>query len=940
MGSERTFNNIINFTVGANTASTAIQRLMTQLDQLVNNARIAGTTLDSLFAKGGGAGRGPTVTSFTPAQSAEAARIREEYAKFMQSTGQPLTGAPMLSASQSAKASGALPSSISIGKSEISTGGMTPEIQAQLIAAMPGVTASTAAIHENAKAAVVAGGAHQQLSEKVEKSGRSFASHVQGIVTGMLVWQGMNLVMNTAGGVISTVTTETARLDSVSARLSVTLNTSKENAKQYAQALSMMGVAYGQSPETSQGLGFYASRVNKAPSVQQDLFKTSSMLGGVTGEDPKKLIDDLNVAYRQTGISVTTLGDMAAKAWVNSGTKASDFLNILREIGPLAKESGIDIEKMAGVAALSADRMGGSMSDAAATMTRLIKAVQDPNELQKSVLQRYGVNYGKGADVQEAMNKISQSNMSATDMAALGGRPGQPAVANDIRTMLAVFKDYKGELQTGKGLQDQFAQSMNSIDGASKRLDASFKSIGTSLGQSPLVSGVAITAIDALGHSFLGLGKAVDIVDALFKSSEEKGFFKTMGIWDKTLLSAVTGKLPAVPSSSNMPTEVQRAQAAGGMSSQFTGTNVAAGGAEKAPPELLPFPTSETDISKYTRAQYESALAMTGKLFDNWMKQYEAMLRTMMTDENSIANAMADERKRIGQTNMMLQSGSSYQNLQGSQAYFLQMALGQQKEPPDTSKLEGLKDKLSDLKKSLEELDDTEKKRAQLEGQWNIPAGAKLLVPLTQESQALMKEHGGESEDQSKERRRQQILREIASTEEKIKKEEANLAKQTGSYDIFANTVGRARMALEGFIGTLGSWAIPEKDRARLGDESRPTKSTPSYKGPTQPTEKSLEDYREPEGAWAETSQSSMGQHAYDSMLAIIDKVNQTRLPDTMQGQQERLLQANMNIKIAPAQITMSGRLVGQAVWEEYIHDKVTIDLNRTAQASGMYSQQ
>jgi len=702
-----------------------------------------------------------------------------------------------------------------------------------------------------------------KVAESSERGRHSFLGHARSIVEGMLVWQALNTVMKAGLKTYGLAVEETGRLDSASARMAVTLGVTKDQARALAQEMSVRGIQYGLAPAESLPIAQYAARVQKEPAARAELTATAGMLGAVTGEDPKKLIDDLNVAYRQTGISVSQLGDMAAKAFQNSGTSASEYLNILREIGPLAQESGIDIERMAAIAALAADRMGGSMSDAANTMTRLIKAVTDPNAAQLSILNRYQIPIG---DVQQALDLISKANMSAQELATLGGRPGMPAVANDIRTLIAVYKEYDEELQRGKGLQDQFKDSVNNLEDAQKRLGAAWsvllQSFGTGLGN--LIGGAK--GVDTLAYALVGLSEAIKKVDirvlAMFLGAPAQTLpgltaagAAIMGVKPETPESKLPGGragerwyegigTPAFPT----PTETKPTMTAMQM------MQMQAAQAISAP----------MDVSKYTAAQIEAARTKAESMTDDWIKAQESFFDSLGIPPDKKDQAMQSVREMADSAVVFIQDiTGNITTLTGAQALNFQDAIRQTEQftgrlkiggadwtkysdeelkkaagmvpqyqkmqvgaweqqlqaqgvpaekigeiiasrmaevmatilpvtrgmgmttmtgpmaafMPETlqigSRTKALEDRLADLRSSLDDLNETETKRAQLEGMWNIPAGAKMLVPLTAESQQLIKEHGGETEDQARNKRRDQILREIAETEAKLAAEKA-----------------------------------------------------------------------------------------------------------------------------------------------------------------------
>ncbi len=859
------------------------------------------------------------------------------------------------------------------------------------------------------------------LDQATQKSGRSLSGHVGSIITGMLVWQGMNTVMNAVIGTYQTAVDETMRLDQTSARLSVTLGITKEAASQAAMAMSLQGVQYGLAPEQSLGMGQYAARVRKEPAEAQELTKTAAMLGAVTGEDTKKLIDDLNVTARQTGISISVLGDMSAKAFQNSGTSASQYLNILREIGPLAKESGIDIDRMAGIAALAADRMGGSMSDAANTLTRLIKAATDPNAAQLSILNKYQIPIG---DVQQAMDMISKANMSAQELATLGGRPGMPAVANDIRTMIAVYKEYDGELQKGQGLQDQFSKSTDNIGDAGKRLkgswDVLWQSFGT--GFTLLIGGVG--ALDTLTARVIGLSEAIKNGDwgMLFEAFAfggagggilAPGFLKMGQAAMNQQQPAMTGGLPP-----DMRGQAEAGAISGLPAPKQTMTAMQLMLAQAAEKE-----TGPVDLNKYNQAQITAARADAQRMSDDWLKSLSDFYDSQKIPEDEKEKSMAKAKEMIDSTVAFFEKNGQIISETGAPARYLQEALSKREQEtsglkttatdvtrysdedlkrgfalvpqyvrnlqdmwrqqlanegrtgpeiariigekmtemnqyqaafmrgnsmtmlqgpaamllpqilPQLSRTQALEDRLSELRMSLEDLDDTEKKRAQLEGQWNIPTGAKLLVPLTAESQALIKEHGGESEDEAKNRRREQILREIAETERKLAAEKAKDATLLAMLSAQQNASTTANMGLSS-TGTAGQQAAIALYalKAAAGDwGSRP--------GPTaaeQARERVAGATPPSEPPWREPGERK---ERAPAMAAAPEAVPTGTYLQGMQGQSMNL-NSVVTIKAMPMQInnTLTAILDGYAV-AQALTKYLTQDLVYEATSSGALTQ-
>jgi len=533
----------------------------------------------------------------------------------------------------------------------------------------------------------------------------------------------------------------------------------------------------------------------------------------------------------------------------------------LREIGPLAKESGIDIDRMAGIAALAADRMGGSMSDAANTMTRLIKAVTDPNAAQLSILNKFDIPIG---DIQQALDMISKANMSAGELASLGGRPGMPAVANDIRTLIAVYKEYDGELQKGQGLQDQFQKSTDNMGDANKRLGASWSVLWQGIGTGVSLAIGGASALDTLTARIIGLSEALKKGDwglllQAFAAGGAGG-----GIFNQAFLEKGRAAM-------NPQQPYQGGMYQPGMQGQNVGIEPVAPTAPKQTMTAMQLmlaqaaekETGPIDLNKYNQAQITAARADAQRMSDDWLKSLSDFYDSQKIPEDEKQKSMAKAKEMIDSTVAFFEKNGQIISETGAPARYLQEALSKREQEtsglkttatdvtrysdedlkrgfalvpqyvrnlqdmwrqqlanegrtgpeiariigekmtemnqyqaafmrgnsmtmlqgpaamllpqilPQLSRTQALEDRLSELRMSLEDLDDTEKKRAQLEGQWNIPTGAKLLVPLTAESQALIKEHGGESEDEAKNRRREQILREIEETERKLAAEKA-----------------------------------------------------------------------------------------------------------------------------------------------------------------------
>ena len=637
------------------------------------------------------------------------------------------------------------------------------------------------------------------------------------MLVSMFVWQGVNVAMNAVGQGISTVVTETLRLDTASADLATTLGTSKSTAEAYAKTMSTLGVAYGMKPAETLPIVDYAARVGKGAGApnQQQLFDISTKLGQRTGEDPKKLIDDLNVTYRQTGISVTQLGDMAVKAFSNSGTSASDYLNILREVGPLAQASGIDIQRMAGIAAAAADRMGGSMSDAANTLTRLIKAVQEPNKLQFDVLTKYGIT--PGGDVQQKLTQVSQANMTAPDLASLGGRPGMPAVANDIRTMISTMMTYDGEMQRGKGLQEQWNTSTDTAQKALDRLGAAFevsaqrilsadfvKGTANALtnilnppnpqeearlestyqretGKSPVYEQPAILQplIGALNTYFTGNPKTTT-ADFEAYISKNLPLIRT-GQDIQTLGMTAQETARSLASISMTPTNVQAAYNApaagfdpstGGWNTPpIVGKQKMKVGLESGAYEL---PESATDISKYTQAQIDKAMASIPEMMENTLQSYRTFLEALGVPQEEI-NALVKAREdSINSAMEMYQSGTKYSVLSGKEAYFLKDALGNVSDKDaKADKQKDLEEKIKELTEATYESADQQKKANQLQGMWNIPTGAKILAPIASGAMRQPDSEGGGGGEAAWERNRQKQLEKLQKELEALKAEPA-----------------------------------------------------------------------------------------------------------------------------------------------------------------------
>jgi hypothetical protein len=862
------------------------------------------------------------------------------------------------------------------------------------------------------------GGAATGAGNAAVSTGRSFATMATHIVQGMLVWQAMNTVMNAGMAAFNNTIEQTIALDSAAARLSVTLNVSKDSAQQYAQALAMAGVAYGMKPQESFALGQYAARVQPNPAQRQELTQVSAKLGAVTGEDPKKLMDDLNVTYRQTGIAVSRLGDMTEMAWEKSGTSASEYLNMMREVGPLAKSTGIDIEKMSSIAALAADRMGGSISDASNTWTRLVKAIQEPNTAQSDVMSKYGVKVG--GDVQATLDQLSKIDIETQDLAALSGRPGSPEAANDMRTLFAILREYHGELQKGIGLNDAFAKSTNSSAFALQKLGAYFtafpdmlqasiggiKEINAVLqGMITLLEkggGIKVNLPEQLGINIAGIGLGIKLPEQL--GLGVKGIQQTEAAQNPELSAARAWEqrrttAPTEPTAKPTPAQIASASMYNAVLSgenvpkgtidisQYTAAQVryaeqqsrqmaedwlqalsdfydsqnitgedkekamaeakkmvdtavaffedngkivsVSGAAAKYLPDILQkeqsqvgkLSTSATDFSRYSDEDIKRGMALVPK----YMAGLEAMWRQQLAQKGAspaeIARIVAEKIAEINQTQLPAMRGNQFAMMQGPAAALLPQIL------PGLSRTQMLEDRLRDLRTSLEELNDTEKKKAQLEGQWNIPTGAKIMVPLTAESQALIKEHGGETDDEANRRKRESILKEIAEVERQLEAEKAkdalllqsantvqgasnNASAGLTETSIAARAAAEALYAAKAAAGSWGYTQPMERQDAMAAAGSWPT--PPAAQEPVRP-QSNYDDYalRHPTPAPAPAPTSALGGEA----LAIVQSIN-----------------------IQPVILNMDSIKVGEAVYPT-IERRLTESLRGLAIASGGYTQ-
>lgn len=119
----------------------------------------------------------------------------------------------------------------------------------------------------------------------------------------------------------------------------------------------------------------------------------------------------------------------------------------------------------------------------------------------------------------------------------------------------------------------------------------------------------------------------------------------------------------------------------------------------------------------------------------------------------------------------MFQTGQTYTMMGGAQAYFLKPALGLT-EQRDTraDRQKDLEERIKELKESMEDLNDTQKKAVQLQGMWNIPAGARILAPIA--GGAMRGEEGG-GEGGAGDARRARIQREIEKLEAELAKVKA-----------------------------------------------------------------------------------------------------------------------------------------------------------------------
>jgi len=753
--------------------------------------------------------------------------------------------------------------------------------------------------------------AQKRLGVTLGQSNDRFGRHIQNVALGMLEWQAMNAVMNLVGGTFNTVIDGTMRMDAATAKLSVTLGTTKAIAREYAETMVQQGVQYGQAPVESLGLATYATRVRKNPQEQQELYQAASRISLVTGEDSLKLMDSLNVTARNTGMSFEQLENLAVATFENTGTSAQTALDIMREIGPIAKQAGVDMVTAFSVVAQTADLTGGNVSEAANAFTRLTMLATNPRlEQQQYLNEQMGISYmagGRRRDPNEIIREFTQK-ATQTDISKVWG--GRPEVTQGLMPLLDVYKKTEqGENTILKALNST-ASAMDIYKATTDTTEMAVKKLGAA------ASVMAATIIEDSGiikQAAQGMTTTIQMLPSLLKG-DISGVMKALGYDEGTInkfkqyqeqqpkgllerMGGVgLGKLQygeeheseaARQAAQDKATELSererelqaertsvasaRAQQAVTQSRQWGTSQVPnpyeiympyqKGGQWIQPQAQLPEKT--IDLQGKSRASVQMALGDTENLKREWLDGFRKMYQKMGMTQEQIDQLLSEKEKTVAQAVAFVKSAGMQMPVTGTQAYFLEEAMRQQektvaglptraedftqysdedfmrakellpqyiqqsqglwrqqmqfqgmKEPdidaaiqakmawmqeqqlpamrgnqmtnltgaaavflpqilPTLSRTSGLEERLKDLRSSLEDLNETEKKRAQLEGQWNIPTGAKLLVPLTAESQKLIKEHGGETEDEAKNRRREQIMKEIAETEQKLAAEKA-----------------------------------------------------------------------------------------------------------------------------------------------------------------------
>ena len=376
------------------------------------------------------------------------------------------------------------------------------------------------------------GRATQAAKQFSQQSVREFATYEQGLVQ-------LKLAGETNLGPLEDRITRTAEASKVFSRTDISL------------AIGQL-VKAGYDVETAfelveKGIKGAASEVDPATGKFGDLGQTSVQLGNI--------LRALELPVSQAG----RVMDVLAKGAQDSNLDVSDLVDIVAEVGPTAKLAGLEVEDLAGMAAVLSNK-GMEASTIGTGLRSVLTALIDPPKAVREEFDRLGVslvdNEGNTRDINEVLQglyELTQQGGRGVQTLAQGMDTFALSTATNLGSAAGEVRDFTADLGEAEGAAQELADTVrDSAAGDVAEFEARIADARVELGEQ--LAPIMVTLYEDILPPFVALtGQAADaledlvegMADAANVSAEDFTFFTWLGETFATMSREINGALQA-----------------------------------------------------------------------------------------------------------------------------------------------------------------------------------------------------------------------------------------------------------------------------------------------------------------------------------------------------------------------------------------------------------
>ena len=346
-----------------------------------------------------------------------------------------------------------------------------------------------------------------------DQLGETFQRQIVRIGIGVAVWYTLRTAQREIQQTIDSMESYSIAV----ARFAAVTDQSIGSAIQQYNALRDAAVQSGYNPTQASAGIIEASRFQKTPEGQQELYGAAANLSEALGlQDTKQATNALGEAMLATGRSANEMADLIAAGYKRVGGDASQFMSILPSIQTLSGEIGMSFDKTFSIIVGGAAASGQQMSTVYQALNRFSDNI---DKLQGDKIVQFASGFrALGIDVLNSNNELKGTG----DILAEVGSKWDSFTTeqrNKIITLLG-GESIKGQIKNagvglGQALADGFGAGLDNVQGTVNRMtamiDNSFgqivnriKARTESMRQGGNVAGAGLSDITSGANVFLG----------------------------------------------------------------------------------------------------------------------------------------------------------------------------------------------------------------------------------------------------------------------------------------------------------------------------------------------------------------------------------------------------------------------------------------------------